>query len=138
MRLGAQVVHAQHLLRREGVVGAQARHRGALDEPVGHEGGRQLVAGEHVEETEVERALGETLLDVGVTAGDHLDAARPVTGVEVAQGGGEQAGGRRVDRPDAQVAAAYGLLAGGLAQPVDGLEHLDHELLEVQALPADP
>ena len=40
---------------------------------------------------EVERALGEALLDVDLPAVDHLDAARPVAGVQVAQGGGEQA-----------------------------------------------
>ena len=69
---------------------------------------------------------------------DDLDAARPVPRVQVAQGRREQARGRGVDGADAQVATAYGLLAGRLAQPVDGLEHLGHVLQQVEALPADP
>ena len=66
VRLGAQVLDGDALLGGERVVGAQARDRRALDEPVGNERRRHLVAGQHVDQAEVERALGEALLDVGL------------------------------------------------------------------------
>ncbi len=91
VRLGAEVVDADPLLGGQRVVGAQARDRRALDELVGDERRRHLVAGQHVDQAQVERALGETLLDVDLPAVDHLDAARAVPGVQVAQGGREQA-----------------------------------------------
>ena len=91
-RLGAQVVHGDPLLGGQRVPdGEAARPAWPSMSSVGDERRRHLVAGQDVDQAQVERSLGETLLDVDLLTVDHLDAAGAVAGVQVAQGGGEEA-----------------------------------------------
>ena len=120
------------------MVGAHAGDRLALDELAGDQPDRHLVTREVVDQAQVEGALAEPLVDVALLGVDHLDAGRAVARVEVEEGRREQARRRRVDGADPELAHPHGLVAGGLAQAVDGLEHLGHVLEQVEPLPADP
>ncbi len=98
---------------------------------------RHLVTREVVDQAQVEGALAEALVDVALLGVDHLDAGRAVARVEVEEGRGEQARRRRVDSADPELAHPHGLVAGSLAEAVDGLEHLGHVLEQVEPLPTD-
>ena len=108
---------ASGLSGRMHTTGAPGQQQGGLQV------GRPVVAVQVVHQAEVEVALQDTAVDLGLLRADHLDLGGRMTLPELPDRRGEQRHGGRVhrahpDHPDAAV-----LLIGGGAEPVHRIQH---------------
>ena len=124
--LGERAVRPQHH------DGAAVQQRGAL------EVGRHVVAVEVVHQAEVEAALQDAAVDLGLLGGDHLDLSLRVALPELPDGRGEQRGGRAVDRAKPHQPDAPVLLVGRVLEPVERVEQGEDVREELAAGVAHP
>lgn len=100
-------------------------HRAAPQQFGGLELGGHVVAVEVVDEPEVEGALQQAPVDVGLLGADHLDLGEGMRGAEVADHRDEQRHGRRVDRAQPDRPADAVLFARRGPQSVHRVQHPD-------------
>lgn len=135
--LRSEVLDADVGLRSEGMPGGEHRY-GPADDQVGPDQvDRCVVPVQHVDEAEVERTLGQPLVDLRLLQRQHLDGRAGQAVLEGPDRRHQERRGGRVDRAEADQPAVRPLVAGGDAEPVDGGKDLDHVGQQVAPLAAD-
>jgi hypothetical protein len=103
-----------------------------------HQPDRCVVTVEHVDEPEVEAALGQALVDLRLPHRQHLDRRGRPAGLEGLHRRHQQRRRACVHRAQPDETPVGALVASGGAEPVDGREHLLHVGQQLTTLPADP
>ena len=96
--------------------------RAAAQQPGGLQFGGHVVAVEVVHQAQVEAALQDAAVDLGLLGADHLDLGQRVTLPELLDGRGEQRRRGRADRAQPDQPDAAVLLAGRVPEPVERVE----------------
>ena len=124
----SELVRGHFDLPGEWMRGRDDGHRPASQQPDGFEFGRNVVAVEQVDQSDVERTFGQAGLDVVVLEVADLDGGGGVLELERAHRGQHQPCRSGVDRPDAQQPARRQLIPRGRAEPGHRLQHIGHRL----------
>jgi hypothetical protein len=135
--LGEKAVHIHRVQGGQRTVRAYAHHRSPTQQLGRLEAGWYVVAVKVVHQPEVEGALQQTAVDVGLLGADHLDLGGRVRGAELTHGRDEQRDGGRVDRAEPHHPADAVLVAGRAAQPVHRVQHGHDVRQQLPALVAD-
>ena len=115
-----------------------AHHRPAAEQGGGLKLGRPVVALQVVHQAEVEAAVQDRPLDLGLLCADHLDLGRVVDLPEQPDRRGQQRHRGGVHRAHPHLADALPLLAGALPEPVDRVEDGEDVRQQVAARVAHP
>ncbi|GGZ40425.1 hypothetical protein GCM10010344_01200 [Streptomyces bluensis] len=103
----------------------------------GLEAGLHVVTSQVVDQSQIERALQQPAMDLGLLCADQLDLRDRVRSPEFPHRGYHQRDGGRVDCAEADHSADAVLVAGRTTQPVDRVQHGHDVRQRLPALVAD-